>query len=275
MQKVVQDFLNVDDSRLYYEIAGDGEPVIFLHGGFVDSRMWDEQFDLFASRYRVIRYDQRRYGQSEGSSRPYARHQDLYELMRHLQIKNAHLVGHSGGGALALDFALVYPQMVSTLVLYASGVEGYDWSHMTESYEAPVNIHLEKGELKQAAEVMLRTWIDGPNRRPEDVNFQVRKRVQSLIIDLFKRSDDWQPERPLDPPTIERLHEINVPTPVLVGAEDGIDLLKISDLLVSQIAGSQKIVMPSVAHMMNMEVADVFNQAVMKFIEGHSEAKEI
>ncbi len=71
-------FVELQGVRLYYEIAGEGEPVVFLHGGFLDRRMWDEQFQFFAQHYQAIRYDMRYAGMSETapSTEPYTPYQD-------------------------------------------------------------------------------------------------------------------------------------------------------------------------------------------------------
>ena len=58
-------FADVDGVRLYYEVAGDGAPLVFGHGYSLDRRMWDDQFELFATRYRAVRYDLRGFGRSE------------------------------------------------------------------------------------------------------------------------------------------------------------------------------------------------------------------
>src|SRR5256885_2419453 len=74
-------FIEVSGTRLYYEEMGEGHPLVLIHGGYMDRRMWDDQFAIFAEQYRVIRYDVRGFGKSALPTVPYADRQDLYELL--------------------------------------------------------------------------------------------------------------------------------------------------------------------------------------------------
>ena len=96
--------VEVNGTQLYYEIAGTGPAVVLLHPGNLDRRIWDEQFQLFAERYRVIRYDVRGHGKSAQPTRPYSDTEDLFQLLQLLQIKKASLVGLSLGGRISIDF---------------------------------------------------------------------------------------------------------------------------------------------------------------------------
>ena len=109
--------LPVEGGQLYYEVQGDGRPVILLHAGGMDAKMWDAQFDQLSRQFRVVRYDLRGFGRSSKPDRPFHPVEDLRELMRHLGIKRAHLVGLSMGSGVALNFALEHPGMVEKLVL--------------------------------------------------------------------------------------------------------------------------------------------------------------
>src|SRR5947199_10851310 len=93
-------FAEITGTTLYYEVAGAGHPFVLVHGHLLDRRSWDEQFAIFAQRYRVIRYDQRGFGDSglitKGES--YSDRQDLYALMKFLGIEYAYLMASSGVG---------------------------------------------------------------------------------------------------------------------------------------------------------------------------------
>jgi 3-oxoadipate enol-lactonase len=90
---------------LYYEVASEGDPLLLVHAGIADSRMWDEQLKVFALRYRVIRYDMRGFGSLTMVEGPYAHHEDLRALRDFLGIERAFLVGRSIGGRTIIDFA--------------------------------------------------------------------------------------------------------------------------------------------------------------------------
>jgi pimeloyl-ACP methyl ester carboxylesterase len=88
----------VNGTQLYYETLGEGHPLVLLHGGYMDRRMWDDQFETFAQRYQVLRYDIRGFGKSEMPQVPYSSEEDLMTLLRHLNIEHTFLLGLSWGG---------------------------------------------------------------------------------------------------------------------------------------------------------------------------------
>src|SRR5437763_15925341 len=97
-------FAELNGTTLYYEVAGTGHPFVLVHGHLLDRRSCDEQFAVFAQRYRVIRYDQRGFGDSGliTKGEAYSDRQVLYTLMRFLAIESAYLLGVSGGVELAV-----------------------------------------------------------------------------------------------------------------------------------------------------------------------------
>src|SRR5262245_59260934 len=106
-------FVDLPGVRPAYDRAGHGAPWVFLPGGLLDRRMWDDQFSFFASRYQTIRYDLRSAGQSETapSTEPYTHHDDLYLFLQALKLRQVSLVGLSNY-ATALEFAIAYPNLV-------------------------------------------------------------------------------------------------------------------------------------------------------------------
>ena len=88
-QTLKHGFTKVSNAKIYYEIVGEGQPLILIHGGNMDRRMWDEQFATFAKTFKVIRYDVRGFGKSDRQVKAFAHYQDLYDLMKFLGIKKA------------------------------------------------------------------------------------------------------------------------------------------------------------------------------------------
>ncbi len=112
----------VENGELAYELRGEGDPVILLHGGMLDSRMWDAEMKVLEGRYTAIRYDARGHGESSMPTERFKHYEDLRTLMTALELPRASLVGLSGGGRIAVDFALTYPDLVEKLVLVATGL---------------------------------------------------------------------------------------------------------------------------------------------------------
>jgi 3-oxoadipate enol-lactonase len=115
----------VNGARIYFVVAGEGDPLVLVHAGIADSRMWEDQLIVFADRYRIIRHDMRGFGMTAMVEGQFSHYEDLRALLDSLDVERAHLVGCSMGGGAVLDFALEYPQRVGNLVLVGSAVCGF------------------------------------------------------------------------------------------------------------------------------------------------------
>jgi 3-oxoadipate enol-lactonase len=264
---VTTGFAPVAGGRLWFETAGSGPAVVMLHAGIADRRMWDEQIGPFAEQYRVVRYDMRGHGQSDVPSAAYSDRQDLAALLGYLGIERAWLVGVSGGARLATDTALELPSLVAGLVLAAPAVSGYTgWSERVRRSWREADAALEAGEIDDAVEVSLRTWVDGPERTPDQVDPMVRARVREMQRHLFSRPRPAAGSQRLDPPAIGRLGDISAPALVLWGDHDQPDIVAIAERLASEIPGAERLVIPGVAHVPNIEWPAEFNRAVFDFL---------
>jgi pimeloyl-ACP methyl ester carboxylesterase len=267
----------INGTTLYYEVAGAGHPFILIHGHLLDRRSWDDQFDVFARTYRVVRYDQRGFGDSGliTKGEPYSDRQDLYDLMKFLGIESAYLMGVSGGGRLAIDFTLDHPEMVDALIPVTAGVSGFRPSEeMMRQYPDVVQLYtgldaaFAQHDIPRAVDISLELWTDGPSRLPGQADPQVRERVREMTAHNWARPDDEAqaetPPTPLDPPALGRLSQIAVPTLVILGAFDAPNPL---EQLVADIPGAKKVVMPETAHHPFMEKPAEFNQIVLDFLQ--------
>ncbi len=173
-------FAEVSGARLYYEIAGEGPPLVLVHAGIADGRMWDEQFQEFAKHYRVLRYDRRGFGKTAMVAGAYSHHQDLYELLKALQIEQAILVGCSQGAKTVVDFTLEHPEMTDALVLVAPALSGFAYTGDMPRQAEQIDLAEEAGDIAQVNELELQIWVDGPYRTPDQVDAQVRERVREM-----------------------------------------------------------------------------------------------
>ncbi len=254
-------------AELYYESDGSGRAVVFIHAGVADSRMWDPQFELFAHRFRAIRYDHRGFGKSKPGEGPWMLHDDLHAVLAFLGVERAVLIGCSMGGTAAIDFALAHPEMVSALVLSGSGLSGWTWSAEITRHVSEVYRLVAAGDLEGACELDARLWIDGPSRKEPAIDAGYRARARQLHADNALRphhmTNRW---REPNPPSNGRLKEIKVPAIVLVGDSDAPDLLRIADHLAAQIAGADLITIENAAHLPSLERPETFNQVVLDFL---------
>ena len=232
----------VNGTTLRYDIAGEGHPLVLIHGSLEYRRVWDDQFDTFARRYRVVRYDVRGYGESplvttetrEIQGTPtYSLSQDLYELLKFLEVERAYLLGQSMGAALAADFLLAHPEMVDAFIPAAPGLGGYEFVEEEYPLEARIEDALMEGDIARAVDLTLQLWTAGPSRSLEDVSPTVRARVREMTLHNFERPDEENAAQPqaLEPRSLSRLAEIAVPTMVMVGDQDVRDIQRIANLL--------------------------------------------
>ena len=154
-QQVETGFLRVGSDSIYFEVAGAGAPVILMHDGLVHSATWREQFPALADAHRVVRFDRRGYGRSSTPTAPFSIVEDLRMLQDYLGILSAVLVGASAGGAMAIDFALAYPERVSGLVLVGAVVLGGGFSDHFLERNARNSEPLESGDTAAAYEKWL------------------------------------------------------------------------------------------------------------------------
>lgn len=265
-QKVEKGFAEVNGTSLYYEKTGKGNPLILIHGWTLDTRMWDDQFDIFGKQYQVIRYDSRGYGRSAlPTDEDYSHSDDLKALMNHLQISKAHVIGLSMGGSIAIKFTLDYPESVTALIAVDATLEGYKWSpDYGTSLDSIFSIGREVGH-----DAALERWLNFEIFEPAMQNPEVATRLKEIISDYSgyawsSNTVNWGIST--DPPAIERLNEINIPTLVIIGGCDSPDFHTIASTLEQQIPNVRKVVIPGVGHMANMEKSAEFNKIVLDFL---------
>ncbi len=260
--------VGVNGAELYYEVAGEGGPLVLVHAGISDSRIWDAQVDAFSRRYRTIRHDLRGFGRSPMVEGPYSHHADLLALLDALDVGRAAFVGCSQGGGAVIDFALENPERVGALVLVGSAVGGFEFDEGTPQEWDELVAADEAGDLERVSELEVRMWVDGPRRGPEVVDPAVRDLVREMnLIALKNEALELGEERELQPPAATRLSQIQAPTLVLVGEVDRTRTLAAADLLAKDLPNARKVVMPGTAHLPNMERPEEFNRLVLDFLK--------
>ncbi len=250
-------FINVNGGRLYCEVIGAGSPVVFVHGFSLDTRMWDDQFEVFAARHRVFRFDLRGFGKSPASLEPYRRIDDLRAVFQFFGLEQAHLVGLSMGGSDVIDFALEFPNTVLSLTLIDSGLSGFHW---TIDWDAKArDLGLEGARERWLVHPLFAVAMRTP---------AVAARLRQMVADY----SGWHwlnhdPELGPAQRAAKRLGEIKTPTLVIVGELDIPDFCAIADSLHQAIQGSRKIVLPGIGHLANMEAPEAVNEAILNFLK--------
>ncbi len=264
-------FAEVNDTRLHYEALGEGSPVVLIHAGAMHMGMWNDQIDALADQHRVIRYDIRGFGNSLMPTGTYKDHEDLQSLLGYLDEDNACLIGISFGGAVAINAAIAYPEMVSSLVLVVSNVEGYEFTNSGfEELEQSLNDSYKADNKRQAAEYATQIWVDGKERSREAVAPEVRARALEMIRHTFELPEGDGKRQAITPEAIPRLDEIGTPTLLILGEYDRPDIFTIADLLQAGIRDCERVVILRSAHFPNMEKPAMFNKIVLEFLAKHA-----
>jgi 2-hydroxy-6-oxonona-2,4-dienedioate hydrolase len=263
-------YADLGDGKLYYEIEGKGEYFVLIHAGFVDSGMWDGQWEAFSRQCRVLRFDMRGFGKSDLAAGPVSRRYDLYRLLQELGIKHVHLLGCSMGGETAIDFTLEHPEMVLSLTVVSGIFGGFEMRGEPPSEVSEMLQALEMGDLDRVSNLQIHLWVDGTFRQPEEVDPLVRQRAAEMNRIAVKNGTwataDASPLNPLNSPAAGRLAEINVPVLIIAGSLDNPEILRAADLLADEINGAKKVIISDSAHVPNMEKPEEFNKIVLDFL---------
>jgi 3-oxoadipate enol-lactonase len=267
-------FAPVFNGSLYYETAGSGKPVLFIHAGVADCSMWDAQFDVFSQSYRVIRYDARGYGKSRTETTSFSNRQDILDMFAHLGIEKASIIGISRGSQIAIDFTLEHPDRVSALVVVAPGITGFEY-HPDESEQARHEHELfshmdelwEKKAYEELADLEVHAWADGPSQPVGRASPKIRDYIHKMVLANYTRQDGKATPQPLQPPAFSRLKQIRQPTLILVGEYDTSGTQAAADELECQVSLSRKVGFPEVAHMIPLENPELFNDVTLGFLK--------
>jgi pimeloyl-ACP methyl ester carboxylesterase len=241
---------------LYYEIQGQGQPIVLLHSGGADLRDWQFIAPQLAQKYQVIAFDGRGAGKSPPLLEPANFVEDLKSLLDHLQIdchsdrfrQRAILVGHSMGGQIATDFALAYPDRVSKLVLVAPGLSGHQFS--PEIQQVFGQIWAAAPDTEKMTQLCLAQCIYSVV-----MSSPQRDLMAAMTRHNIERALEWKTAemRWAQPPTIERLNKIQTKTLFIIGTQDMADNLhtaelfqQVPDIQFDQIEGADH--MPTLTH---------------------------
>lgn len=239
-------YIQIGEANIYYEIHGDGEPLLLLHGGFASIDSFYKQIPFLAEYYRVIAVDSRGHGRSSDTAEPlsYASMSlDMSNLLEELEIKHTRIVGWSDGGVIGLDLAMRNPGLVSKLVTFGSNFhyEGLIPDELSGT-EYPAD-----GELLDFARSSYQSISPHPNRWPEFV-----KKTQTM----------WSTQPHY---TIEQLGKITAATLVMVGDDDMIKLSH-TKIMVEAIDNATLEIVPDSTHFAPIENPQQINQSILDFL---------
>lgn len=261
-------FLETNGARIYYEVEGDGEPVVLIHAGVANLRMWDDQVAALRDRYRMIRYDTRGFGRTETDAVAFSNRGDIAALLDHLGEESAHLVGFSRAGSIALDFALESPERVRSLVVGAGGISGYQSPEglPEETFELADRLETAK-DWEALAEWEAAFWADGPGQ-PSGRSGAVRDRVHDWVLENYRAGKTEGSPIVLDPPAAGRLGELKAPLLAILGTFDEPGTSAAMRHLAESVRGARLEVFDT-AHMINLEQPERVNRVLREFLDAN------
>ncbi len=269
--------IEVNGTKVAFDDAGSGPPLLLLHAGIADRRMWSDVLAAFAQDFRTIAPDHRGFGDTPIPNSAFSWTADLVGLLEALQIERASLVGVSMSGHVAIDLALTHPERVDRMVLVGAGLAGWDHDDEMVAADEAEEAALEAGDLDAAAWGQVRFWQDGPERSAAEVEPRLRQRVFEMqrhayaidepaaeltwLVPEYRHELTW-----LVPEYRPRLGEIDARTLVLAGSLDRSDIRRMAPVLAAEIPNARYRELPGVAHLPPMEDPVAFVDVVRGFL---------
>jgi 3-oxoadipate enol-lactonase len=233
----------------------DGPPVLLIHAGGMDGRMWHPLVERLEDRYWLIVPDLRGHGTTPLPPTEFSHVDDLLAVLDDLKVERTAVVGCSMGGHVALELATAAPARVNALVLMASSLEIDDWSEEIRQYWAQESELVEAGNIDGAVELNARIW----GREGE---------TDELVAEMARTSLEHQagveaPEREL---TVD-LASIAVPTLAISGGRDFADFARIADRIAAAVPGAQRAEIADAGHLIPLERPDETAELLVPFLE--------
>ena len=277
---MTEEYADVNGIKLCYEMAGEGEPLLLVHGFGSKKESWIAQFPVLTKHFKVIRFDNRGAGKSDRPKGDYTMEvfaDDIKALLDFLDIKRTNIAGWSLGGMIVQNFVLKYPEMVKKVILINTnyGMPGED------GILAYKNMRLEEEKKKKVDHV--KAWWDGTR-----TGYYLKFRKEMEANPSKKWYDLWSAEDMIemsiiDPPTaddieiqagalkthntFDRLKTIKSPTLILTASHDRLTPKSSMEEIHSQIPNSKLLVIDKAGHSSPLEKAPEVNQAIIDFLK--------
>ena len=255
--------LLANNVELHYEIAGEGEPLVLIHGLGSSTHDWEAQIPAFAKKYQAITFDLRGHGQSAKPQVPYTMPMfaaDLAGLLAGLNINFAHLVGISLGGAVAFQFALDYPNMVKTLTIVNSAPSlGGTPEQQKQEIERRVGIVQQYG-MRAMGQSLAPNLFPAPEHaaaRDAFVEHWAENDPQAYI-ESTRSMLGWD--------VTDQLHSIQCPT-LIIAADQDYTPVAVKETYIKLLPNAKLEVITNAHHAVPIEHAQEFNTVLMKFLE--------
>lgn len=259
-------YIQIEDSKIYYEVSGEGNPVFLLHGGYLSLKIWEDQISyLSRNGYKTIAFDDLGHGKTINGQVDLYGYQIIEELRKKLGLEKISLVGLSWGAMLSIDYALNYPERIAKLVLISPGMNGWDYFQDTRAQENFNNRQIAKtqNDVKAFIQYFQRNWTYGPGKDSTRLGKKVRRNISNIMTSSVKNhwDEDWSM---LSNKT--DWDSIMSETLIISGKLDAIDIMMISEKYVHVIPNSKWVEIENVGHTMIVEKPSKINRILRNFL---------
>ena len=266
----------VSDINMYYEIHGQGEPLVFINGWCMCLDLFYKLVPVFTDEYRVITFDNRGAGKSDAPDGPYTLEmmaEDLAGLLDVIGVKKAHYLGHSMGARIAEEMALSFPEKVSSIILAGPVTWSSEISWKPEPVTEEYIKRREAQTLEERAWTLLR---DRVNDEFIPQNYELAEKLVKIIMGGFgpPHAQTWHTHASQTYDNYARLPQIKAPTLILAGREDKTVPLDNILILKERIPGAELAVLDNVRHFMMWESFDESNRIILDFLRRHSKVEK-
>jgi 3-oxoadipate enol-lactonase len=260
-------YVTSGQEQIFFREAGEGDPVVFIHAGVADSRMWQPQLEAVPAGYRYVAHDGRGFGSTEVGDTQFSSHRDVLTVMDSLEIERVVLVGCSMGGGVALDVAIVAPERVSGLVLVGAASPGLEvdpyeppeWPEAVKAFKA--------GDMERVAQLDAAMWLAGYGRELETVDPGLTQLFVEMDLTALRNEAKRDELHTPGPDRVAGIEEVQQPALVVVGEYDLPDIREAAEHLASRLSDRPAIVIPDAAHLAGFEQPDAFNAALGGFLK--------
>ena len=249
------------DLPVFFESRGEGPPVLLVHGGMMDRRMWQPQWEDLGEGLRLIRFDVRGAGESPASE-PFFAADDMLAILDALGVEQVTVVGLSNGGAFAVDFALAYPERVRKLVLAEPGLTGFAFDSSVMRQQQVMVAAFRARDMAAATEAALAS----PAFEYTRTNPAAWAAVESLVRRNVGSFAMFPRYRYHEPRAVDELSRLSMPTVLIVSEFAGASALAIAELIERDVPDLVSFTIPNAGHMMNLENPKAFNKVIMEVV---------
>lgn len=269
-QQVNKGNANINGASIYYEIKGEGTPIVLMHGFALDTRIWDYQFDVFAKEYKVIRYDFRGFGKSSlpDTLVQYSHIKDLTTLLEFLHLNNVIIIAHSMGGLAALEFTYNNQNKVNALIFAegAASIKGFNnqpgSKEVGEMFGKVFDIGKKEG-VEKGKEALMQVGVSESALKNPISTETFKQMVSDYSGWHWVNTNPIQKYKRI---AFEDLSNIQIPVLLINGELSHDHYHQTLQKMHNNLPNSKLVVLKNAGHMLGLENPDQFNQEVISFL---------